>query len=50
MSVEMDVMEDKEAVGNAGNEHETVSSEYETEDENYDDTETYTDDRNGEQS
>jgi hypothetical protein len=46
----MNVMEDEEAVGNAGTEHESVSSEYETEDGNCEDTEAETGNRNGEHS
>jgi hypothetical protein len=44
----MDGREDEKEVGNVGSEHESVSSECEIEDGSYEDTETDTDDKNGE--
>jgi hypothetical protein len=42
--------EDEEKSGNVGSEHESVSSDCETEDVNHKNTEAETDNRNGEQS
>jgi hypothetical protein len=42
ISDEMDAREDEECVGNVGSEHESVSSEFQTEDGNYKDTEVRT--------
>jgi hypothetical protein len=50
ISVKMDGIENEEAAGNAGREHESVGSEYQREDGNCEDTEAETDNRNGEQS
>jgi hypothetical protein len=44
----MDGREDKQAVANAGHEHDSVSREWETED-SYEDIEAETQNRNGEQ-
>jgi hypothetical protein len=49
VSADMNRREDEEEVGSTGTEHESVSSECETEDGNYEDSEAKADDRNGEQ-